>query len=93
MHVAAVAAKRAGLRVCLTMPGGSELDETHDTEVCGNCGGLGLLCLQTFVGGPFREVPANNPAGGEHIGFHNGRWWKMTLKSYACPACRREIIL
>lgn len=75
----------------LTTPGGSELDATHDTEVCGNCGGFGRLYLQSLVAGPFKEPPAHGPE--EHIGFYGNRWYKMTLRAYSCPVCRREIVL
>lgn len=88
MHEDALAAKRAGLRVTMTTPGGSPMDETHDTEVCGNCGGLGKLYLQTFVAGPFHDPPS-----GDHIGFHNGKWWRMTLHGYTCPVCGKDILL
>lgn len=90
MHVDAVAAKRQGVRVLLTTPGGAVMDETHDVEVCANCGGLGSLYLQSLVAGPFRDPPAHGPD--EHVGVHNGQWWKMTLRGYHCPVCRRPLL-
>lgn len=89
----AQAAKRAGLRVTLTTPGMTELDQVRDTEVCGNCGGLSKLYLQSLVAGPYREAPAHNPVTDEHVGYHNGAWYKMTIKAYSCPVCRKELVL
>lgn len=87
------AAKRMGLRVTMTTPGTTEMDDARDTDVCGNCGGLGRLYLQSLVAGPFKEPPAHNPVNNEHVGFIHGSWYKMTLKSYHCPVCHKEILL
>lgn len=92
MHADTLAAKRQGVRVLLTTPGGSVMDDTHDLEVCGNCGGLGSLYLQSLVAGPFREPPSVQPGGDERPGFHNGAWYKMTLRGYPCPVCRRSLL-
>lgn len=83
MHADATLAKRQGLRVLLTTPGGSEL--AQDGATCGNCGGVGHLFLQSLIAGPFREPPQKGK--GESVGVYNGRWWKMTLQAYPCPAC------
>jgi hypothetical protein len=87
-----LAAKRAGLRVMITTPGISAFDESHDTEMCANCGGLGRMYLQTLIGGPFKTPPSITPGGDERAGFHNGEWYKMTLKGYSCPVCRKEVL-
>lgn len=85
MHADVVAAKRQGLRVLLTTPGSHELDAVIPGESCGNCGGTGNLYVQSLVAGPFSDMPS---AGNqEHVGLHNGKWYKMTLKAYPCPVC------
>lgn len=87
MNNDALAAKRAGLRVMVTTPG---IDpDAAASDICGNCGGLGLLYLQSIIAGPFRDAPAVNPANGERAGTLNGKWYKMTLKSYPCPTCSK----
>lgn len=93
MYDDTLAAKRAGLRVTLTTPDTSVFDETHDTEMCANCGGLHVMYLQTLVAGPFRSPSQSNPAEGIHVGSHNGGWYKMTLKKYSCPVCAKDIAL
>lgn len=79
---------RQNIRASVTTPGISEMDGDGKTDSCPNCGGMDRLYLQAFTAGPFKERPNSNPEGNEHVGFHNGAWYKMTMRAYPCPVCQ-----
>ena len=92
MYEDAKASKRSGLRVLMVTPGDVDADDVERIR-CANCNGVGTLALQTLIGGPYDDPPAANPENNVHIGVHNGKWYRMTLKTYSCPLCTKEIVL
>lgn len=87
MYDDAVMLARQGIRASVTTPGAMEMDVAGKTDYCTNCGGMDRLYLQAFIAGPFKERPHSNPENNEHVGYHNGAWFKMTMRAYQCPVC------
>jgi hypothetical protein len=88
------AVKRRGGKVYLCTPAANEITEHYD--LCSNCGGGGVLILQTVTGGPndnARPGRANDLPVPETSTYINGKWFMVKDKGYSCPVCRQMVEL
>lgn len=90
--------KQANQRVFLTIGGmaeGEAVSGRFDPTHCENCDGFGRFGIQVIVAGPFQNIPPylREKGGGDEgrimaaPGFHNGKWWQMSMNQYDCPLC------
>lgn len=88
--------KRAGSKVFLVF-GELPPDIPAWVAECGNCIGSGVVGIQYFTGGPYRESPPiqnllKNPKQPNDVPArltaHDGKWFKQKTKTYHCPVCQ-----
>jgi hypothetical protein len=102
MYYDADKAKKSGYRVSLLLLTLYEGSTETPPDECQNCLSAGYLGLDTFLRGPFQDMPQSKQGSADEVptvhlrpAWHNGAWWQVAREMYLCPLCNsdREIQL